>query len=66
MRLNPRVLLTILASSFVTLPVLGSVHHSMSEFDRSTVTEVEGEVVSIFWRNPHILLDIATMDATGY
>jgi len=65
MRSNPRVLLTILASSFVTLPVVVSAHHSMAEFDRGTVTEVEGEVVSISWRNPHILLDIATIDATG-
>ena len=49
----------------VMLPPLGFAHHSMSEFDRSVVTEVEGEVVGLSWRNPHILLDIETTDDNG-
>ena len=65
MRESLRFSAMIIASSMATLPVTLSAHHSMAEFDRSTVTEVEGEVVSISWRNPHILLDIATTDAAG-
>jgi len=53
------------AVSLVTLPPSGFTHHSMSEFDRGVVTEVEGEVVGLSWRNPHVLLDIATTDDNG-
>jgi len=53
------------AVSLVTLPPSGFAHHSMSEFDRSVVSEVEGEIVGMSWRNPHILLDIATTDDNG-
>jgi len=53
------------AVSLVTLPPSGFAHHSMSEFDRSVVTEVQGEVVGLSWRNPHVLLDIATTDDNG-
>ena len=53
------------AVSLVTLTPSGFAHHSMSEFDRSVVTEVEGEVVGLSWRNPHVLLDIATIDDNG-
>lgn len=49
----------------VTLPTSGFTHHSMSEFDRGVVTEVEGEVVSLSWRNPHVLLGIAATDDNG-
>ncbi len=37
----------------------------MSEFDRGIVTEVEGEVVALSWRNPHVLFDIAVTDDDG-
>ena len=40
-------------------------HHSTSEFDRSVVTEFDGEVLSLSWRNPHILLEVATTDESG-
>lgn len=48
-----------------TLPASAFGHHSMAEYDRSVVTELEGEVVNVSWRNPHILLDIETTDAEG-
>ncbi len=35
-----------------------SSHHSMAEFDRSVVSEIEGVVSKISWRNPHILFEI--------
>ena len=37
----------------------------MAEFNRATVTEIEGEVVNVSWRNPHIRLDIAGTDENG-
>ncbi|MDH3420791.1 MAG: DUF6152 family protein, partial [Gammaproteobacteria bacterium] len=53
------------AVSLAALPPSAFTHHSMAEFDRGTVTEVEGEVVAVSWRNPHVLLDIATTDDNG-
>ena len=36
------------------LPLQASAHHSMAEWDRSTIDEMEGEIVNVVWRNPHI------------
>jgi hypothetical protein len=47
----------------VSLSVSG--HHSNAEYDRSVVTEFEGEVSRVSWRNPHILLEVATTDESG-
>ncbi len=55
----------IMAISFFTLPVAVCAHHSMTEFDRDVVAEVEGELVGVSWQNPHILLDIAGTDDAG-
>ncbi len=48
---------------FVSLSVSG--HHSNVEYDRNVVTEFEGEVLRVSWRNPHILLEVATTDGSG-
>jgi len=37
-------------------PALAAAHHSNAEYDFGTVTELEGEVVSVSWRNPHVKL----------
>ncbi len=65
--MNPsaRSSIALLAGLLTALPIAVSGHHSMAEFDRSVVTEFEGEVVNVSWRNPHILLDIETTDANG-
>ncbi len=55
----------LVAGLFVALPISATAHHSMAEFDRSVVTEFEGEVVNVSWRNPHILIDVETTDANG-
>lgn len=54
-----------LAVTFViwTPVVLG--HHSPVEYDRSTVVEFEGETVSVLWRNPHVIVEVATTDEAG-
>ena len=55
----------IVAGTLATVPAPASAHHSMSEFDRSVVTEVEGVVSRISWRNPHILLEVTSTDENG-
>jgi hypothetical protein len=40
-------------------------HHSMAEYERGAVIEFEGEVLKESWRNPHILLEVATTGADG-
>lgn len=39
-----------------------SAHHSNAEYDRYTVTEIEGVITRVIWRNPHVGLE---MDVTG-
>ena len=48
-----------------TMPFSATAHHSMSEFDRSVVTEVEGVVSRVSWKNPHILLEVTSTDKNG-
>jgi len=55
----------IVAGTLATSPMLVTAHHSMSEFDRSVVTEVEGVVSRVSWKNPHILLTVTSTDETG-
>jgi hypothetical protein len=47
------------------VPFSATAHHSMSEFDRSVVTEVEGVVSRLSWKNPHILLEVTGTDKNG-
>jgi len=41
------------------LPVSAFAHHSANEFDQSTVVEIDGLIVDIFWRNPHVVIKVA-------
>lgn len=65
MNSTANVAVALASSLLVLLPISVSGHHSMAEFDRSVVTELEGEVLNVSWRNPHILLDVETTDANG-
>lgn len=41
-------------------------HHSFAAtFDAETVSELEGEVLSVAWRNPHVLFTLEGTDADG-
>ena len=42
-----------------------SAHHSFSRFDASRMVEVEGELLSLSWRNPHIRFKIREIDDSG-
>jgi hypothetical protein len=50
----------------VTLtPLITMAHHSTAEYDDSTITEAEGVVVDVLWRNPHVRLTIRTESVNG-
>jgi len=40
-------------------------HHSRAEYDQSAMVELEGEAVSVFWGNPHVIVELATTDENG-
>ncbi len=46
-------------------PLAGVAHHSMAEWDTSIIEEMEGEVVSVVWRNPHIRWTMRIRNAEG-
>ena len=62
-----RSILSIAAAVLVPAALAPSAHahHSMSEYDRSVVTEFQGEVVQLSWTNPHVLLWVETPDENG-
>src|SRR5262245_22006012 len=47
------------------LPLAGQGHHSFAEFDMNVIEEHEGEVVNVFWRNPHVRMSIRVREANG-
>ena len=44
------------------LTMAATAHHSRMEFSRTEIREIEGEVVSVFWRNPHVHVRVRTED----
>ncbi len=42
-----------------------SAHHSFIEFDQTVTEEYAGEIVEIFWRNPHIRMSIRADNPDG-
>ncbi len=59
--MNRLIFLPLLASA----PLVALGHHSRAEYDFDVVTELQGEVLSVSWRNPHIRLTLRTEDADG-
>jgi hypothetical protein len=47
------------------LPFAAVGHHSTAEYDRNIDMELEGEVVRVLWRNPHVRLTIKTLSDDG-
>jgi hypothetical protein len=41
-------------------------HHSYAQFDRCTNVALEGEIASVSWVNPHIVIDLKTKEVPGY
>ena len=46
-------------------PAALSAHHSFAEYDRTVVNELEGELVDVRWRNPHVMFTVRTEDSAG-
>ncbi len=46
------------------IPLVAGAHHSRAEFG-DEVTELTGELVRVFWRNPHAGLNIVVRDDSG-
>lgn len=41
---------------------LNFARHSTSEYDQTVMVEIEGEIVKIFWRNPHVMLHVKAIE----
>jgi hypothetical protein len=55
----------VVVSLLAVAPFSVAAHHSMSEFNRNVVTEVNGVVSRVSWKNPHILLEVTGTDTSG-
>jgi len=63
---TPTISVCTTALWLVVLPVELRAHHSFAAtFEAETIAELEGEVVNIAWRNPHVLFTLRTTDANG-
>ena len=51
------------AIGLLVLPAAAFAHHSTTEYDQAIV-ELEDEIISVFWRNPHVVLKVVTNAAT--
>ena len=40
-------------------------HHSMAEFNRGNIHELQGVVTKVRWRNPHVELELQVTEADG-
>ena len=50
--------------SLTLLPLTLSAHHSRSEFSKET-SEIKGELLKVYWRNPHAGLDVRVTNKDG-
>jgi hypothetical protein len=41
-------------------------HHSYAQFDRCKSVVLEGEITSVAWVNPHIMIKLKTADVPSY
>ena len=52
-----------LISLMVVLPA--TAHHSVAAYDRTTLHEIEGTLVGVRWRNPHVTFTVRVPAANG-
>jgi hypothetical protein len=61
------VLVAAVLAVLVAENVPASAHHSHPSFyDSCTTLTIEGEVDSVQWKNPHVLIDLTTNDGKPY
>ena len=56
---------SVVGLTFLLLPVLSFAHHSRVDFDTSSVVEVEGELISVVWQNPHPTFTVRSLNPRG-
>ena len=49
----------------VAVPLASVAHHSLLNYDDSQLVDVEGEVMSVYWGNPHILIEMNVTTEAG-
>ena len=55
-----------IASLSFFIPAIVSSHHAAAGlYDREAIGEIEGEVLSVFWRNPHVRFRVESTDENG-
>lgn len=59
MKINYILVVVVLTS----LSAIG--HHSRAEFNENIPEEIEGEVIGVFWRNPHVHLSVRSVAEDG-
>ena len=47
------------------LPVVIYAHHARFEYDESQLVEVQGNITSVFWRNPHVRFTLSSVGEGG-
>ncbi len=61
----PRLTVSIILGGLLA-PLPALTHHSAAGFyDEDVFLEIEGEIVAVLWRNPHVSYTIRTTDADG-
>ncbi len=51
--------------AMLAMPLALHAHHSQAEYDRGTMLELEGELIDVRWRNPHVTLTVRAEDEDG-
>src|SRR5688572_3681032 len=47
------------------VPAAASAHHSRTQYDGSEVQEIQGELISVSWANPHAAFSVRVTSASG-
>ncbi len=57
--------LVIVCLAMTVVPLFASAHHSNAEYDRNAIREIEGELIEVSWRNPHVEFTVRALDDDG-
>ena len=52
--------------ALIVVPIVSVAHHAVGgNYDAQTIIEVDGEVTSVLWRNPHVQVSMRSVDENG-
>jgi len=61
-----KIICRFILSSILALPIASGAHHSIAgNYDPGTIVEVEGEVIDVLWRNPHVQVSMRVIAENG-